>query len=137
MSLWLIRAGRHGEFESKFLEENRVYVTWNDLALNLLKHASRESLMKGLVELYKESKLNTVRNWARQLWLFAHAMQPGDWIILPSKTQQAIYIGEIAGDYHFEPNLDYSRRQKRGLSLARIETSMQATKPCQTSPAPN
>jgi restriction system protein len=103
MSLWLIRAGRHGEFESKFLEENRVYVTWTDLELNLQKHDSREDLMKGLVELYKESKRNTVRNWAGQLWPFAHAMQPGDWIVLPSKTQQAIYIGEITGDYHFEP----------------------------------
>ena len=30
MSLWLVRAGSHGEFEKKFLEENRVYLTWDD-----------------------------------------------------------------------------------------------------------
>ena len=38
MSLCLIRAGSLGESESKFLEEGRVYVTWNDLSQNLLKH---------------------------------------------------------------------------------------------------
>jgi len=37
MSLWLIRAGFHGEFETKFLEENRVYVTWNNLSTDLSK----------------------------------------------------------------------------------------------------
>jgi hypothetical protein len=34
-------------------------------------------------------------------------------------------------------NLDNSRRQKNGLSLARIAITMQATKPCQISPAPS
>ena len=38
MSLWLIRAGSHGEFESNFLGEGRVCVTWNELSQNLLKH---------------------------------------------------------------------------------------------------
>jgi hypothetical protein len=31
-------------------------------------------------------------------------------------------------------SLDYSRKQKSGLSLARIAITMQASKPCQTSP---
>jgi hypothetical protein len=34
-------------------------------------------------------------------------------------------------------SLDNSRRQKNGLSLARIAITMQATKPCQISPAPS
>ena len=29
MAIWLIRAGKHGEYEQKFLQENRVYVTWD------------------------------------------------------------------------------------------------------------
>jgi restriction system protein len=31
MATWLIRAGKHGEYEQKFLQENRVYVTWDKL----------------------------------------------------------------------------------------------------------
>lgn len=29
MAIWLIRAGSHGEYEQKFIRENRVYVTWD------------------------------------------------------------------------------------------------------------
>ena len=31
MALWLVRAGSHGEYEQKFLEENRIYLTWHNL----------------------------------------------------------------------------------------------------------
>jgi hypothetical protein len=31
MSIWLNRAGRHGEFERRFLDEGRVYLTWTGL----------------------------------------------------------------------------------------------------------
>lgn len=45
MSLWLIRAGSHGEYESKFLKENRVYVTWLNLAHDLQKLENRDDLI--------------------------------------------------------------------------------------------
>ena len=32
MSMWLCRAGSSGEFENKFLEENRIYCTWDNLS---------------------------------------------------------------------------------------------------------
>ena len=35
MAIWLIRAGSHGEYELKFLQDNRVYVTWDSLDVNL------------------------------------------------------------------------------------------------------
>jgi hypothetical protein len=47
-------------------------------------------------------------------------------------TGGAIRIGNF-----FLSSLDNSRRQKNGLSLARIAITMQATKPCQISPAPS
>ena len=31
MSLWLVRGGSHGEHESKFIEDNRVFLTWGEL----------------------------------------------------------------------------------------------------------
>ena len=30
MAVWLSRAGKHGEYKQKFLQENRVYITWDD-----------------------------------------------------------------------------------------------------------
>lgn len=35
MAIWLIRAGSHGEYEQKFIQENRGYMTWDDLELGL------------------------------------------------------------------------------------------------------
>ncbi|WP_395746642.1 restriction endonuclease [Prosthecobacter sp.] len=103
MSLWLIRAGSHGEYEPKFFQEGRIYVTWDQLNVDLSKLESREDLTNTLGETYKDAKLNKLRNWAGQLWPFAHAMQKGDLVVLPSKTQQSIYVGEITGSYHYEP----------------------------------
>lgn len=103
MSLWLIRAGSHGECEPKFLEENRVYVTWLNLAHDLHKLENRDALISLLETLDPGGKPKKWLNHASQIWPFAHTMQKGDWVVLPLKTQQSIYIGEITSDYRFEP----------------------------------
>ena len=48
MAIWLIRAGSHGEYEQKFIQENRVYVTWDGLDVNLIKLAERSELVTAL-----------------------------------------------------------------------------------------
>jgi len=42
MAVWLVRAGGHGEFQDKFLSEKRVYVTWDDLDVNLATFLDRD-----------------------------------------------------------------------------------------------
>jgi restriction system protein len=37
MSLWLFRAGSGGEYERLFLDEGRVYLTWQGLKHDLSK----------------------------------------------------------------------------------------------------
>ncbi len=44
MAIWLIRAGSHGEYEQKFIQEGRVYVTWDELNLDLSKLQQRGEL---------------------------------------------------------------------------------------------
>jgi restriction system protein len=48
MSLWLIRAGSHGEYETKLLEENRVYLTWNEFDTDLSKMKDKAALVNAL-----------------------------------------------------------------------------------------
>lgn len=31
MPIWLVRAGSHGEHEQKFVQEGRIYLTWEGL----------------------------------------------------------------------------------------------------------
>ena len=42
MSLWLVRAGGSGEYESKFLSEGRIYITKDDLRDDLSKLESKK-----------------------------------------------------------------------------------------------
>src|ERR1700721_1833222 len=103
MAIWLIRAGSHGEYEQKFIQENRVYVTWDGLDVNLAKLPARPALVDAMTAHYPDTKPKAILNWVSQVWPFAHEIKKGDLVVLPLKTQPAIQIGEIIGDYHFEP----------------------------------
>lgn len=104
MAVWLVRAGSHGEYELKFIQENRIYVTWEDLDVNLQKLTSRDQLVAAMQDRYPDMRPRAIANWASQVWPFAKEMAQSDLVILPLKTQRAIQIGEITGDYHFEPD---------------------------------
>jgi restriction system protein len=56
-----------------------------------------------MTERYPNTKPKAILNWVSQVWPFAHEIKKGDLVVLPLKTQPAIQIGEITGDYHFEP----------------------------------
>ena len=103
MAVWLMRAGSHGEHEQKFFQDKRVYVTWDGLNVNLSELAEWDKLVATMKGRYTEEKDKTISNWASQVWPFAHGMKKGDLVVLPLKTQPSIQIGEITGDYHFEP----------------------------------
>jgi restriction system protein len=103
MAVWLIRAGSHGEYEQKFLQEKRVYCTWHKLNVDLSRLPDREALFHRLSDIWPEAKSKTIHNWVSQVWPFAHSVNQGDLAVLPLKTQPAIYFGEITSDYHFEP----------------------------------
>jgi restriction system protein len=101
MAVWLIRAGAHGEYEEKYITENRVYVTWENLDVDLSKLKNRDELTAIMNEKYPDAKPKTIQNWVSQVFPFAHAIQKGDLVVLPLKTQPAIQIGEVTSDYHF------------------------------------
>lgn len=102
MAVWLIRAGSHGEYELKFIQENRVYVTWDNLDVDLAKLIERAELTDALTQRYPDAKVKTIANWVSQVWPFGKEIKKGDLVVLPLKTQRAIQIGEVTGDYQFE-----------------------------------
>jgi restriction system protein len=103
MAIWLIRAGSHGEYEQKFVQESRVYVTWDDLDVDLSQLKQRADLTAAMTERYPDTKPKAIMNWVSQVWPFAHEIKKGDLVVLPLKTQPSIYVGEITGDYHAAP----------------------------------
>lgn len=102
MALWLVRAGSAGEYENKFLDESRIYLTWDQLRTDLSAFADPAALTTHMAGFYSAS-INTVRNWTGQVWAFSHRIQKGDWVVLPSKLTGTIHIAEVTGDYQFDP----------------------------------
>jgi restriction system protein len=101
MAVWLVRAGRSGEYENKFLKDNKIYLTWDGLNVDLSTIPDRQKLLQYLLEFYENEKKNTVRNWVGQIFPFAQKIQKSDWIVCPSKFKATIHIGEVIGDYVF------------------------------------
>ncbi|WP_206922931.1 restriction endonuclease [Alicyclobacillus suci] len=106
MALWLFRAGRTGEYERKFLIDRRIYLTWDGLKVDLTSFDDKQILCDYLLNDYGAEKLARARNWASQTWPIAHDMKVGDWVVLPSKLKSAIHIGEVTGEYTYDPNQD-------------------------------
>lgn len=104
MAIWLFRAGSHGEYEQKFITEKRIYVTWDDLNVDLSLLNNRPQLITAMTDRYQDHKPKQIVTAASQVWPFAHEMKQKDLIILPLKTQRSIQVGEIDGDYHFVPD---------------------------------
>ena len=98
----MIRAGQHGEYEQKFINDKCFYITWNGLDCNLAQFATRDDLKEMLKEKNPDEKSNTIRNWSSQLWIASHEIKKGDWIVLPLKSQSVIYIGEVTLEYQFD-----------------------------------
>jgi restriction system protein len=102
MAIWLNRAGARGEYEVKFLQETRIFATWEHLDVDLGQMQSRDELVRVMRTKYPEAKDKTIANWASQVWPFAHDMKPGDLVVVPLKSQRAVQVGEITSDYRFE-----------------------------------
>ena len=105
MSLWLVRTGKMGEYEKRFLDEKRIYLTWERLSHDLSTVKSKKALYELLLKLYPDVKQGAVRNWTGQIWPFSHEMKEGDWVVVPSKLKEsAIHFAEITGPYVYDPN---------------------------------
>ena len=81
MELWLTRAGSHGEFEQKFLEEGRIYLNWGELTANLSQLEDRTELLTLLERTYPDEKTKRLINHCSQIWPFAKVMEIGDWVV--------------------------------------------------------
>jgi restriction system protein len=103
MALWLVRAGKYGEYEEHFLTQDRVCLTWNELQDVDLTPAKDYDAIKEVVQrTYPSEATRKLGNWSGQIWAFVLGMKPGDWIVLPRKHQASIAIGEVAGPYQFD-----------------------------------
>lgn len=115
MALWMNRAGRHGESEQAFLQDQRIYLQWTELVQDLGKISDKNDLRELLRQTYPTAPSGRIGSFLGQIWTFAKLMQPGDWVGLPSKTKTSIHFGEITGPYVFDTKQEPLLRQYRSV----------------------
>lgn len=124
MSVWLVRAGRSGENEAIALERNLVTIGWNSLP-DLSKVESRKDLTELYESKFPDASKGKVSNHVGQLWAFCSRINVGDLVVLPLKTQSAIAIGKVTGDYQYRDDLGDSVKHIRPVEW--IQTEMPRT----------
>ena len=114
MAVWLCRAGRIGEHEARFFEDNKIYYTFEEVSLPLSSFGSLRDLQEYFLRVIPSLKRNSASNFAGQGNTFCNKMEAGDWVITPSKTSPGLlHIAEILGDYAFDENAEGAYRHSR------------------------
>ncbi len=126
MALWLVRCGRFGEYESRFLDDQRIYLTWGDKIVDrdLRRVTNKESLREHVARGLNDASPGKVSNHTGQISAFLHRMKPGDWVCAPTK-RRTIHIGEILDGCAYEPGHEADYRIYRPIRW--LETNIPRT----------
>jgi restriction system protein len=113
MTLWLVRAGRHGEGEGVALQQNLAVIGWRELP-DLSSIVTRDELAALLRNTYPDATAKKLTNWESQIWPFIQVIVPGDLVALPLKTQSGtVAIGRVVGPYKYRADLPADSKHSR------------------------
>lgn len=116
MSLWLVRAGRYGEHEPKFIDDKRIYLTWDELTANdMTGILDYDGIKKRILDTYPDESSHKLGNWSGQVWAFLYRMQVGDWVVMPRKSKPTIAIGEVKSACWFDAAASNDYRHYREI----------------------
>ena len=114
MAVWLDRAGKDGEHQRAFLENNRIYLTWGILQdLPLTGVTSFQELRPILEKLLPDAPAAKISNHGSQVFAFIAKMKPGDLVVTPLHGRAAIAVGEIASELRHDPTAEFMYRHYR------------------------
>jgi restriction system protein len=122
MTVWLVRAGAHGEQEDLALQERIACVAADDVP-DLAPHKTRVAIEQVLREVHPADGNGRIRNNAAQLHAFAHGIAKGDLVVLPLKTRAQIALGRLTGEYKFRTDLGPGARHTRPVKWVRTDVS--------------
>jgi len=120
----MVRAGRYGQQEQGALDNNVVTIGWNKLP-DLSNIKTKEEFTKFYTGVYPDEVDNKRKfaNQVGQVWRFIHDIEKGDLVALPLKTQSAIAIGKVEGEYQYEPLADNIKHLRKVKWLKTIPRS--------------
>jgi restriction system protein len=128
--IWGIHAGKTGDAHTLFLQKNVVAVGWPAMGDLSALPANREAFKSAVGRTYPTAKAGAIPNNAGQLFRFVHEVKKGDLVAYPSKLDRKINIGEVTGEYHYDPAVSDAYPNLRGVrwikSVDRLQFSQGA-----------
>ena len=121
MSLWVVRAGKHGEQQETAVKECLVCHAWNELP-DYSAFRSKDDLRALYKETYPSESEKQVISRLGQVWRFAREIQKGELVALPLKTESSFAFGRINGEYQYKkvaPNVMHIRSVEWFKTVAR------------------
>jgi len=103
MAVWLVRAGKHGEHEQRFIEDKRVYLTWEEIPESLASISSHDEIRELLRSHFPDKPRGAIASHTGQFASFLLRMAQGDLVVVPRKGRGQYAVGEIIGDYTYAP----------------------------------
>ncbi|HEV7199267.1 MAG TPA: hypothetical protein VGO32_00520 [Candidatus Limnocylindria bacterium] len=112
MTLWVVKGGRGGIREERFLARSIIGIGWGELG-DLSRYPDRDTLKAAYRGAHPERSENHVSTQVAQLWAFVSRMKVGDAVVVPFLGQPEIAVGEIRGPYRWiregEPDMPHVR----------------------------
>jgi restriction system protein len=105
LTLWVVKGGRGGIREERFLGQSVIGIGWPEVG-DLSRYPDRDALRAAYRGAHPDRPDGHVNTQAAQLWAFGHRMQIGDLVVVPFLGQPEIAIGEIIGPYRWVPDGD-------------------------------
>src|ERR1700761_5300497 len=112
VTLWMVRAGQHGEGEHAALNDHLVGIGWPELG-DLTRVGSGGNLRLRLDEAYPDAKPAARARWGGQIEAFCFGIQVGDLVALPLRSAPAVAVGRITGEYRYAPHAVAAVRHQR------------------------
>ncbi len=114
VTLWMVRAGRHGEGENDALATSVVGIGWPELG-DITQVSSSGEIRALLNATYPDAKPSTLANWAGQIDAFRFRMRVGDLVALPLKSAPAVAFGRLTGGYQYAADAVEAMRHQRSV----------------------
>ena len=101
LPVWMIRAGRKGEYENAALERGLAIVDWG--VGDLSNAGNKESIQERVKQTDPDASNERVGSITGQLALFCFEIEDGDIVVMPSKIRaDQVALGRIKGPYTFQ-----------------------------------
>jgi restriction system protein len=112
VTLWVVKGGRGGIREERFLSRSVIGIGWGELG-DLSRYPDRDALRAAYRGSFPGRSESHVTTQVAQLWAFAARMEIGDIVVVPFLGRQEIAVGEIGGPYRWlrdgDPDMPHVR----------------------------